>query len=95
MSNTIEVEAAVKRFMPNAMHDEFESGGFSSYDATELEILAPAAWHGRGLTIYHSESPAAGSPWREIDRKLRISMNEDDLEPGSVLFDGAVSLLES
>jgi hypothetical protein len=94
MSDTIEVEAIVKRFIPNAMRDEFESGVFISYDATELEILAPATWRGRGLTIYHNESPPAESPWRERDRKLRFSIRETDLKHEGVLFDGAVSLLQ-
>lgn len=93
MSDTIDVEAIVKRFIPNAMHDEFESGAFSSYDATELEVVAPAAWQGRGLTIYHSASPEPSSPWREINRKLKFSIKQDDLEHEGVLFDGAVSLL--
>lgn len=93
MSNTIEVEAVVKRFIPNAMHDEFESGGFTTYDATELEIVAPPTLNGRGLTIYHNESPAPASPWREISRKVKFSIKEDDLTHEGVLFDGAVSLL--
>jgi hypothetical protein len=90
ISDTVEVEAVVKRFTPNAMRDEFESGAFSSYDATDLLILAPAQWQGNKLTIYHSESPALTSPWREIDRKLRFSIREDDLKGEHFLFDGAV-----
>ncbi len=95
MSETIEVEAIVKRFIPNAMHDEFESGIFTSYDATELEVVAPASWQGRGLTIYHSESPELVSPWRGINQKLRFSIKEDDLKHEGTLFDGAVSLIEA
>jgi hypothetical protein len=94
MSDTIAVEAVVKEFRPNAMHDNFGSGGFAWYDATQLEILAPAQWRGTKLTIYHSESPEVTSPWRELDRTLRFSISEDDLKGESVLFDGAVTNLQ-
>jgi hypothetical protein len=91
MNNPIEVEAVVTGFMPNAMQDHFGSGAFGSYDATTLEILNPPQWQGTKLTIHHSESPEATSPWRETGRKLRFSIEEADLKGGSVLFDGAVS----
>jgi hypothetical protein len=94
MSDTIEVEAIVRKFTPNAMHDNFGSAGFAWYDATQLEILAPAQWRGTRLVIHHSYSPEATSPWREIDRKLRFSISEDDLTGESVLFDGAVTNLQ-
>lgn len=94
MSDTIEVDAVVTKFTPNAMHDNFGSGGFAWYDATQVEILAPAQWRGTKLTIHHSESPELPSPWREIDRKLRFSISEDDLKGESVLFDGAVTNLQ-
>jgi len=94
MSDRIEVEAIVRKFTPNAMHDNFGSGGFAWYDATQLEILVPAQWRGTKLTIYHSESPELTSPWRDIDHKLRFTMSEDDLKGESVLFDGAVTNLQ-
>ncbi|HBY95510.1 MAG TPA: hypothetical protein DEP84_16400 [Chloroflexi bacterium] len=86
----IEVEATVIEFIPNAMHDEFDSGAFASYDATRLRLLAPPHLRGNTLTIYHNESPAATSPWREINRKMRFSMKEGDLKGEQLLFDGAV-----
>jgi hypothetical protein len=93
MSDTIEVEAVVKTFTPNAFHDNFGTR-FASYDATGLEVLAPAQWQGTSLTIHHSASPEAASPWREIGRRLRFSIEEDDLKGNSVLFDGAVTNLQ-
>jgi hypothetical protein len=90
ISDMVEVEAVVNGFIPNAMRDEFESGVSSSFDATQLQILAPAQWRGNKLTIYHSESPTLTSPWREINRKLRFSIREDDLKADHFLFDGAI-----
>ena len=91
--NTIEVEAEVKTFTPNAFHDNFGSR-FASYDATELEVLQPARWRGTTMTIRHTASPEAASPWREIGRRLRFSISEDDLQGSNVLFDGAVTNLQ-
>ncbi len=93
MSDTIEVEAEVKTFTPNAFHDNFGSS-FASYDSTQLEVREPAQWRGTKLTIRHSASPDAASPWREIGRRLRFSISEDDLQGNSVLFDGAVTNLQ-
>ena len=90
MSDAIEVEAIVTTFTPNAFHDNFGSR-FASYDSTQLEVLEPAQWRGTRLTIHHSASPEANSPWREIGRRLRFSISEDDLKGNSVLFDGAVT----
>ena len=93
MSDTIEVEAIVKTFTPNAFHDNFGSR-FASYDSTGLEVLEPAQWRGTRLTIHHTASPETASPWREIGRSLRFSISEDDLKGNSVLFDGAVTNLQ-
>lgn len=94
MSDTVEVEAEVRTFTPNAFHDNFGSR-FASYDATELEVLEPAQWRGTRVRIHHTTSPEAASPWREIGRRLRFSIGEDDLKGNNVLFDGAVTNLQS
>ena len=91
----IEIEAVVTKFIPNAMSDYYDSGDFVVYDATVLEILAPAHFRGKKLTIFHNEPVAPDSPWREINRKLRFSIEEEYLNSDNLLFDGALHHLRT
>lgn len=90
VSKTIEIVAKIDRFAPNAMTDDFGDGNFASYDATEVEILAPSALKGRKVLIYHNDKANVDSLWRNIHGKLRFSIREDDLKSETLLFDGAI-----
>ena len=95
MSHIIEIEAVVTKFIPNAMSDYYDSGDFVVYDATVLEILAPAHLRGNELTIFHNEAVPPHSPWRDINRKLWFSIEEEYLTSGNLIFDGALQNLRT
>jgi hypothetical protein len=91
ISDTITIEAVVRKFIPDAMSDHYVSGGFASYDATELKIVAPHHLKGRTITVFHGVSPVAGSPLRKPNKKLQFSIQTSYLAENQTLFDGAIS----
>ncbi len=86
----LELTAEVRRFIPQAMHDQLAGGGYAVYDATELVVMDPEGQKGRTLRIYHDHEIPATSPWREVGRRLRLRLPESMLAPGVQVFSGAV-----
>jgi hypothetical protein len=90
----IEAEAIVVRIIPNAMSDEYDSGAFVAYDATELKLLSPSSLAGRPLMIYHvARALPQDHPLRRSGVKIRFSIQESHLS-SPTLFDGALSNVE-
>jgi hypothetical protein len=95
MGRWIEVEASVKRYVPDAMRDEFGAGGFSVFDATVLEVRSPAPYARRELRVFHDSPVAEGSMWRRSSGTLSFEIEEDHLRGGVVVFSGAVRNLRA
>jgi hypothetical protein len=99
MTNAVEVMAVLLTYIPSAMQDHFDDGGFTSYDATQLRILAPGQFAGIELTIYHDGEVPRNSLWRKIGDGLKFEIDEDDLRDcfmGKItLFGGAVTNLHA
>jgi hypothetical protein len=91
MKDHITVRAMVLQYTPNAMEDSFDSGDFSSYDASKLRILSPEDMAGKELEIFHDEEVAEDSPWRAIDRRIAFEIARADLSADMTLFSGAVT----
>lgn len=85
-----EMEAEVIDYSPNAMHDDFASGAFASYDATGLRILSPDRLKGRTISVFHREPMPEDSFWRKPGARLRFSVEESDLGPSITLFTGGL-----
>ncbi len=87
MNDEVTLTAQIRECIPNAMRDEFEDGGFQSYDAVKLHIVAPPDL-ARDLTVYHAGTIAAESPWRHVGKKIAADVKPADLK-SQVIFDGA------
>ena len=86
----IDMEAEVVEYSPNAMQDDFASGGFASYDATALRIHSPGRLKGRTISVFHRDPMPENSFWRRPGARVRFSMEEADLEPSITLFTGGL-----
>ena len=75
------------------MHDNFDEGHFEYYDATDIQIVAPKAFSGLELSIYHTDKVHQDSLWRTIGQWINFNIDKDDLVSSMTLFDGAVSNL--
>jgi hypothetical protein len=91
----LDITAEVRRFVPQAMHDNSGPQGFAVYDATELVVLEPAGRRGTTLRIFHQAEQPADSPWRRIGQRLRMRLAKTSLEPGNQIFEGAVQDLKT
>jgi hypothetical protein len=89
--NRVEIEAMVLGFTPDAMHDNYDDGGFASYDATKLRLLSPEQYNGRELTIFHNRKIEGESIWKNVGERIAFTMDEEDLTGGMILFSGAVA----
>jgi len=94
MSQTIQVRAAIAQYIPNAMSDRYEDGGFAVYDATLLQILAPEFLKGQELTVYHDVPPDAGSIWRQSSSQIQFEIEPELLEDNTQVFAGAIKNVE-
>jgi hypothetical protein len=88
----------VRKFVPQAMHDNFGPGETAVYDATDLLVIDPPETRGRILRVFHEhehdrEVPA-DSPWRRVGQRLRMRLPRAMLAPGIQIFSGAVRDLE-
>jgi hypothetical protein len=95
MSEPIEVTAVLLEYTPNAMVDDFEDGGFESFDASRIRVTAPEPWAGSERTLYHSGEVPPESPWRAVGRRVRFAIAKDDLAEEKTLFAGAVANLRA
>jgi hypothetical protein len=89
-THTLSVHAKVEAFHPQAMHEDFEDGGWATYDAVVFKILSPVEWEGTNLTIYcHPED--TNVIFKTVGDVFQFRIEEDLLGagPGS-LFDGAI-----
>lgn len=94
MEEWIEIEAVIGAHAFGAMEDHFDDGSFALYDATEIELLAPADHRGRTLTVFHDRPVGEDSPWRRPGTRVRARLFGESLEGGRQVFDGAVRDLE-
>jgi hypothetical protein len=90
----LQLTAEVRKFIPQALHDNFGPQGFAVYDATELAVIEPADYQGRTIRIFHQPDLPADSPWRRIGQRLRMRLPKTMLEPGKQIFSGAVQDLQ-
>ena len=51
-ASTVNAEATVVGFVPQAMHEDYSDGRWAAFDAVELMITAPQEWQGTQLVIY-------------------------------------------
>ena len=91
MSEYVEIQARVERFIPNAMTDHLAGGRWATYDASELRVLSPEGRAGTRLFVYHDRPPEPGSVWRRPKQRIRFRVAKRDLDPGVTLFDGALT----
>ena len=89
MSETVEITAKVTDYRPNAMSDEYNSGGFAVYDATILEVISPAEKAGSVLPIYHNQPPPNDSVWRAAGARICFRIDKRLMEGGYLLFSAA------
>jgi hypothetical protein len=55
-SRTVKGEATVVQYTPRAMHDTYDDGRITSFDAVELRLSAPREWQGTSLVVYCTPS---------------------------------------
>ena len=89
----LQLTAEVRKFIPEAMHDNLGAQGFAVYDATELAVIEPADYQGRTVRIFHQPDLPADSPWRRIGQRLRMRLPKTMLDPGKQIS-GAVQDLQ-
>lgn len=53
----VQVEAEVVRYIPNALHEDYEDGGWATFDAVEFRIASPPRWRGRKLLVHCNPGP--------------------------------------
>jgi hypothetical protein len=80
----VAVEAEVVRYIPQALHEDHEDGGFATFDAVEFKIASPPKWRGKKLRVYcnpGTKNPvfqSAGITCRfEIDEKYLVGSSRD------------------
>jgi len=100
----VRVEAEVVAFLPQALHDTHQDGGWATFDGVELRILAPPKWQGKRLVVYCT--PGKETPlFHKSGAKCRFEIEEaclvgKSVDPGTgdalthVPFDGALVGLE-
>jgi hypothetical protein len=94
MSQDIQIQAAIAQYIPNAMSDDYDDGGFAMYDATLLQILAPESLKGQELTVYHDLPPDADSFWRQSSNQVQFQMESDLLADNVQIFAAAIKNVE-
>jgi hypothetical protein len=82
-------------FSPDAMHDNYGAGGFASYDASTISILAPERLRGHEVTLFHDRNAGVESIWKEVGRRIAFTMKEEYLNGEMTLFSGAAEDVRS
>jgi hypothetical protein len=81
----VDLVAELLEFSENALIDRFADGPPLTYHSSTFRVLAPEAYCGKTLPVYHAQVPAAESPWRRVGRVYRLSVSakraQDLLEP--------------
>ena len=90
----IALTAKVDAYHPQAMHEDYDDGGWATYDAVVFQILSPSEWKGTNLTILcHPEDPNV--TFKTVGDVFQFEIREDYLgkRDGS-LFDGAIQIVK-
>jgi hypothetical protein len=48
----VNVRAEVGRYIPQALHEDYDDGRWATFDAVEFRIISPAEWTGTNLVVY-------------------------------------------
>lgn len=89
VSRSVAITATVRAYVPNAIHDSFEDGGFQSFDASSIVVVAPAFMRGRELSVAHNAPEAEDSPWRRVGRQISFTIDRSLLGEDSLVFSAA------
>jgi len=54
---TVALEAEVVQFIPGGSKADYPYGGEGYYDTTKFQILCPAEWSSKTLTVYGDRCP--------------------------------------
>jgi hypothetical protein len=82
-SNMVNAEAAVVRYVPQAMHEDYDDGRWATFDAVELRLIAPQEWQGAPLVIYCT--PGNTNPLLQtVGGRCTFTINRDCLVGQSV-----------
>jgi len=76
----MKIVAIVKKYLPGNVHADYDDGTFEWFDTTELSIIEPEADAERTLFINHNQPPPPTSPWRNAGAKLRLELDDDDID---------------
>ena len=84
LPHVVRVDAEVLRYIPHALHEDYEDGGFATFDAVEFKIASPPKWRGKKLRVYctpGTKNPlfqSAGVTCRfEIEDKYLVGSTRD------------------
>ena len=95
MATNVTLKGQILGFMCDAMHENFADGQSVAYDASSVKVLAPPAYNGKILAIYHDQLVPPDSLWRAVNQWVQFEIDQEWLEKGLVLFAGAISRLRS
>jgi len=95
MTERIPIQAVVRSYTPNAMHDHFDNGQGAIFDSTGLEILAPKEYAGHRLSVYHSNPASKNSLFRKIGQRIRFEIDKQYLAADHQVFTSALEKLSA
>jgi hypothetical protein len=94
MSNEINIEAKIIKFIPNAMRDNMDDGSLVVYDGTELLITSPAELKDKTLMVYHQKPMDPSSLWVEENAKLSFRVQRILIENNYLIFTSGIQDLK-
>jgi hypothetical protein len=76
MENLINLEVKIMKFVPNAMHDQMDNGGFANYDASEVIVILPNHMKNEKLIIFHPLHNDLSEKWKDVGRIIKFKIAE-------------------